>query len=73
VTTPRQRFGVTSVTGYPIGPQGSLASGRSTRKPTTTWYVLDRAYSHRIVSQHRTARAARSRQRALNRWDRSQP
>jgi len=69
VTTPRQRFGVTSVTGFPIHPRQHAQWGGRT-KALTTWYVLDRAYCHQVVGVHGTQTDAIRQQRELNRWDR---
>lgn len=66
----RGRFKVTSVTGWAITPSTTPRFLPSKLKAKTTWYVVDRAYCHRVVGIHSTARAARGQQRTLNRWDR---
>lgn len=69
MTTPRQRFGIASVTGYPI-TSSTRPRYLPARLEKTTWYVLDRAYCHRVVGEHQTERDAIRQQRELNRWSR---
>lgn len=55
-----ERFVVTSLTGYTV-----LHDRGTGRRPRTTWYVLDRAFCHRVVAViddgHRYRREARAR------------
>lgn len=51
-----ERFKITSLTGYPIAANGK----QSASKQGTEWYVLDRAWNHRIVARYKS-RTARQR------------
>lgn len=57
----RPRFVVHSLTGFPMG-QGTFTA----RRPSTVWYVYDRAYNFEVVSQHHKEKPAREVAKRLN-------
>jgi hypothetical protein len=55
------RYKVTSLTGYPINPNSPNLARYG--KKRTEWYVLDKAYCHRIVASFKGQNSeARARQ-----------
>jgi hypothetical protein len=72
------RYGVFSVTGYPIGKEGKrgFRFGENYHDPSTTWFVFDSAYCGEVVLATPYEHVARSEVFKLNaderRWEKEQ-